>query len=109
MIVKDEKTLAQALALVAEKPVRYSDATRFALVTKPSDLSDYAAEAFERGDIAIVVPVGQEAYMESHDWELKMLHRHQREEEKRLVRKWVTSHPEAVAAAKKRLARRQED
>ena len=96
MIVKDDKTLAQALALVAEKPVRYSDATRFALVTKPSDLSDYTAEAFERGDIAIVVPVGQEAYMESHDWELKMLHRHQREEEKRLVRKWVTEHKDAV-------------
>ena len=102
MIVRDNKTLAQALALVSNGPIRYSDAIRYALVTEPKTLTGFVNETLERGDIAIVVPVGQEQYAENHDWELKVYRKQMKEEEKRLVRKWVSEHRDRVDAVIRR-------
>ena len=98
MIVHDEDTLQQALSLVEQGPVRYSDQHAFVIFSEPGQLEYSARRALERSDIAVVVPVGQERAMEVHAIERpKILARRKRQELKD-VRAWIAAHPELKAA-----------
>lgn len=102
MIVHDEDTLQQALSLVEQGPVRYSDEYAYVIVSSPGSLKKAAGTALERGDIVVVVPVGQEYRMEDHAKERpKVLERRKRRELKD-VRKWISEHPELKEAKTER-------
>lgn len=109
MIVKDEQTLQQALAMVSEKPVRYCDATHFSVVSDAGALSSLADDALNSGDIVVVVFKGQERFMENHDSELKAHKRALRDKEKKQVREWVKFHKEEAARIAAKHARRFEE
>lgn len=97
MIIKNDDTLSQALALVELTPLRYSDERRYTIVTSAEELESLGRSALDRGSIAIVVPKGQEAHMESFTWELKMAKREAYQNEKRKVKEWVRNNPLRVA------------
>jgi len=97
MVIKDDNTLLQALALVELTPVWYSDQYRSALVTDSERLETLARGALNRGSIAIVTVKGQEEHMESFSWELKMAKRERAQKELQQVRAWVRANPERVA------------
>ena len=98
MIVHDEDTLQQALTLIEQSPVRYSDAYSYIVYSGPLQLEFALRRALERDDIAIVVPVGQEQSMENHAQELVKVKVRRKRWELKNVRKWISEHPEIRGA-----------
>ena len=98
MVIHDEDTLQQALILAEQTPVRYSDQYSYIVYSKPFQLEYALRRALERGDIAIVVPVGQERAMEEYSRELRRVKEQRRREELRGVKKWISEHPELKEA-----------
>ena len=98
MIIHDEDTLQQALTLVEQSPVRYSDQFAYVIVSSPGSLEKAARIALERNDIAIVVPVGQESTMEEHCRERPRILARRTRQELKAVRRWISEHPELKEA-----------
>jgi len=94
VIVHNEETLQQALTLTEQGPVRYRDTYMYTMYSNPDVLEVVSHKALERGDIAIVVPVGQERIMEVHHHELRRVKERRRRQELKDVRNWISEHPE---------------
>ena len=98
MIVHNEDTLQQALTLVEQSPVRYSDQYAYVVVSSLNSLEKLCRSALGRKDVAVVVPVGQESSMEEHvRVKLRILDQRKRQELKD-VKKWIAEHPELKEA-----------
>jgi len=95
MVIHDEDTLEQALSLLAtDGSVRYSDTFSYVIITTPETLEKQVRSAFDRGDIAIVCPVGQERSMEVHSVELGRVKARRRVQEKKEFQEFMRSNPE---------------
>ena len=55
------------------------------------------------GDIAIVVPLGQEHTMEDYDATLQRVRKRRAVEEKKAIRQYVSEHPELVEKVEKKV------
>lgn len=98
MIIHNEDTLEEAVVLVQQGPIRYSDEWAYRTVTTVELLRSLATQALNRGDIAIVAPVGQERAMEEHASTRRAIRLQRREQEKVAVKTWVAEHPEVKKA-----------
>lgn len=98
MIIHNEGTLEEAVALVRQEPVRYSDYYAYRIVSSEELLRNLSLQALSRGDVAVVVLVGQEGSMEGHPAALKRIKAQRRETETQAVRAWVRAHPEVKKA-----------
>jgi len=97
MIVNDEETLEEALQMIqAEGKVRYIDQFSYIIITTPETLEYQCQHALERGDIAVVHPLGAEG--ESYTLALARVKKQRAGEEKRKIREWVREHPEIAEA-----------
>ena len=104
MIVHDESTLDEALQMLeSQGPVCYSDQYAFVIVTTPETLEMLCRRAFDRNDIVIVAPRGQEQEMEHHATELPRIRKRRAEEEKRKIKVWVREHPGEVAKFERKM------
>ncbi len=103
MVVYDEETLNEALALAAIGPVRFSDTYMFVIITEPSTLETRCRTALGRGDIAIVAPVGTESTMEDHTTALRRVKARRKVQEKKDVQTFFREHPDKVEKVEKRL------
>ena len=109
MIVHDESTLQEALQLLESRGlVRYSDEYAYIIITTPGTLELLCRRAFNRNDIAIVVPRGEEQTMEDHSRERPGVRRRRARDEKKAIRAWVREHPEQVQKIEKVLKRGKE-
>ena len=100
MIVHNEETLEEALQMLAASPlgIRYSDEYSYVTYSRVGQVEYALRRALGRGDVAVVVPVGQEHFMEDHARERpKILERRKRQELKD-VREWISEHPELKEA-----------
>jgi len=98
LIIHNEDTLQQALTLVEQGPIRYSDQFAFVVVSSPGTLENLSRNALGRNDIAIVVPLGQEALMEEHARERPRVLAQRKRQELKDVRRWISEHPELKEA-----------
>lgn len=98
MVIHDENTLEEGIVMVQQSPIRYSDEFSYRTVTTVDLLRSLASPALERGDIAIVVPLGQESSMEEHAPTRRAFREQRREQEKLSTRRWVAEHPEVKKA-----------
>jgi len=98
MIVHDEETLEEALVMVAQGPVRYSDTYNYITISDAETLNRKVTSAFNTGDIAIIVPTGQEGSMEDHSQSLYKIRAQRKRQEAKDIRKWVAEHPEVKEA-----------
>jgi len=98
VIVHDEDTLQQAMSLVEQGPVRYSDEHAFVILSSPASLEKVARSTLSHGDIAIVAPVGQESTMEEHSRERPRILAQRKRQELKDVRRWISEHPELKGA-----------
>ena len=98
MVVHDESTLMDALTLVAQSPVRYSDKYVYMTYSVPGNLERALRKTLERNSIAVVVPVGQERTMELFPIEFRRVQARRRQQELKDVRKWIAEHPELKEA-----------
>ena len=100
MIVHNEETLEEAFQMLGASPlgVRYSDRFAYVVVSSPYTLENLSRSALKRRDIAIVVPVGQEASMEVHSHALPRILAQRKRQELKDVRKWISEHPELKEA-----------
>ena len=100
MIVHNEETLEEALQMLSASPsgVRYSDQFAYVTYSRPLQLEGSLRSALGRGDIAIVVPAGQEASMEDHARELPRIQERRKRQDLRDVRAWISEHPELKEA-----------
>ena len=98
MIVNDEETIEEALQMIqAEGQVRYSDKYVYVIITTPETLEYQCRKALERGDIAIVHPLGTEG--ENCTQALAKVKKQRAAEEKKRIREWVREHPEIAEAS----------
>ena len=100
MIIHDEESLEEALLLVEQGPIRYSDEYAYIIVNSPETLKYNVMRAFGRNDIAIVAPVGDESLMEVHHAERLKVMARRRVEEKKGVQEYFREHPERVEKIK---------
>jgi len=98
MIVHDEETLEEALVMVAQGPVRYSDKHNYITISDAETLSRKVTSALNTGDIVIIVPTGQEGSMEDHSQSLFKIRARRKRQEAKDIRKWVADHPEIKEA-----------
>lgn len=100
MIVHSEETLEGALQMLSASPlgVRYSDEYSYVVYSRVGQLEYALRRALARGDIAVVVPVGQEATMEDHTRERPKILAQRKRRELKDVRKWIAEHPELKEA-----------
>ena len=98
MIIQDEGSLEEALQLVEMGPVRYSDRYSWTVMSSSGTLEKQATAALNRGEIAIVAPVGQEKTMEEYDPTVRKVLAQRKREEMKKVRAWVAQHPEVKEA-----------
>lgn len=98
MIVHDSETMEDAMALVGQGPVRYSDTFAYVIVTIPSSLEKLLTSALERDDVAIVVLKGMESTMEVHSNVLARVQKQRRVKELKDVRAYMGEHPELAKA-----------
>ncbi len=100
MVVHDEESLEEALALVEQGPVRYSDRFAWVGISSRNTLESISRAALKRGDIAIVASVGEP--MEEYAKELtKVLARRKRQEQMDM-REYFREHPERVEKVAKK-------
>jgi len=104
VIVHDESTLNEALqVLESQGPVRYSDQYAYVIVTTPETLEMLSRRAFDRNDVVVVAPRGQESGMEDQAKVRVTIRKQRAEEEKRKIREWVKEHPEQVEKFERRM------
>lgn len=94
MIIHDEETLEAAIALVLRGPIRYSDEFVYRTVTSEGQLRGLVAQAFERKDIGVAVPLGQEKTMEVHSVARRAIRAERAEREKAGLKKFLAANPE---------------
>jgi len=106
MIVKDDKTLEEALSVLEQNPggVRYIDRYSWTIVNSPEVLRRKCSDALERGEIAIVSILGRD--WENYDLALRKVKRERAQEEKKRISEWAKMHPEEVEKVLKRVKRR---
>lgn len=106
MIVHDEETLQSALqTLESRGSLRYSDQYAYIIVTTPETLELLCRRAFDRNDVVVVVPRGEERSMEVHTVAQKTIRKKRADEERKRVREWAREHPTEVEGYKRRLQR----
>lgn len=98
MIIHNEETLEEGVALVKQGSVRYSDQYSYRLVTSEALLRTLALQALSRDDVAVVAMLGQERSMENHALALRTTKAQRRETETQAVKTWVREHPEVKKA-----------
>jgi hypothetical protein len=106
VVIHDEQTLEEALLLVDRGPVRYSDRYVYVVVTNRDTLERRARSALGRDDIVVVVPVGMESEMESHDAALRRVKAQRKRQEQKEVREFLRAHPKLLEAETERDALR---
>ena len=98
MVVHDEETLEEALLMVrSEGPVRYIDQFTYIIITTLETLEYQCQKALERGDIAVVYPIGAEG--EDYTQALARVKKQRALEEKKKIRDWLKEHPEIAKAS----------
>lgn len=98
MIVHNEATLDEAVALVLEGTIKYSDEFQYRTVTTEEHLRGLASQAFSRNDVAIVAPLGQERTMEVHSVARREVRVMRAELEKVAIKKFLDDNPEIKQA-----------
>ena len=98
MVIHDEETLQKALALVERSPVRYSDRFKYVTYSSSPNLEKALRSAIASGDVAIVVPVGEERTAEVYSYELSRVQARRRRQKMKDVKKWISDHPELKKA-----------
>jgi len=98
LIIQDEGSLEEALQLVEMGPVRYSDRYSWTVMSTSGALKKSGMAALERGEIAIVAPVGQEKTMEEYNPTVRKVLAQRKRDEMKKVRAWVSEHPEVKEA-----------
>ncbi len=96
MIMKDEATKQQALAMVASGPVRVATKNSFGSVHDVAELERMCQEALSKEDILIVAPLTAAQFMEDYGWSLQQVRRERREQIRQQTREWIRNHPEEV-------------
>jgi len=98
LIIHDDETLEEAVALVLQGPVKYSDEYSYRTVASETQLRELITQAFSRQDISIVVPVGQERSMEVHSVARRAVKLARENAEKTAVRQFLSDNPEVRKA-----------
>lgn len=98
MIIHNEETLEEAILLVGQGPIKYSDEYSYRTVTSERQLRGLVAQAFGRKDIAVVAPVGQERSMEVHSMARRAIKTARAEAEKGAIKQFLAANPEVRKA-----------
>ncbi len=102
MVVHDEGSIDVALRLVEVGPVRYSDEYMYWVFSDRDTLEARLRSTLERGDVALVVPLGEalgDQRVARH-----AIQKQRKRDETAKVRKYIREHPEAVARVEKLLS-----
>lgn len=97
ILVHDEDTLEQAVQLVQQDAVSYSDRYQFRTVTTPEMLRTLVAAAFERNEIMLVGESGEGLPDYKTTWRAyKAEQREKRKQDDKEMRAWIRAHPKEI-------------
>jgi hypothetical protein len=94
LVVHDEDSLEAAVVLVLQGPIKYSDEYAYRTVSSERALRSMAANAFARGDVAVVASLGQEHLMEVHSVARRLVREQRNARERAAVKRFLAENPE---------------